>query len=147
MDGLLVIKLKDATPLQIEEQFQMRVERIQSNDVFNLANQLMKDSVENPISIELLCKIYEKPAHNMCAAIRQLRTAHGLEIKNVAPFGTKGMYQLVGFCERDYRPYIKPKKKYKTKAKPKLKPTTYNPLINSVFLLRIPNERRHNRRN
>ncbi len=65
--------------------------------------------------------------------IRNLRTVHGLDIANVSVFGLNGPYQLVGFCERNYRPRIKPTKRYNIKAKGKHKPTTYNPLINSVF--------------
>jgi len=133
MEGLLVIKIKDATPAQIEEQFQMRAERIQSNDVFNLAAQFLNEGIDKPISIELLCAKYNKAAHNMGATIRQLRTAHGLEIKNVAPQGMKGMYQLIGFCERDYRRHVATPKRKKRTIKLFTKPTTMNPLIEQVF--------------
>ncbi len=133
MENLLVIKIKDATPEQIEEQFKIRAERIQSNDVFNLAAQFLSEGINTPISIEVLCEKYSKAAHNMGATIRQLRTAHGLEIKNVAPQGTKGMYQLIGFCERDYRRHVATPKPRKRKSKMFTKPETYNPLITQVF--------------
>lgn len=133
MDGLLVIKLKDATPLEIEEQFQMRIERIQSNVAHKLAVTLMERCNDEPISILEIMDMLGRDQKSCGSIIRNLRTAHGLDIANVSQFGLNGSYQLVGFSERDYRPHIKPTKRYNIKSKGKLKPRTYNPLINSVF--------------
>jgi len=133
MDGLLVIKLKDATPLEIEEQFQMRAERMQSNKVHALAMTLMERCNDEPISIIEIMEMLDSGQKSCGSIIRNLRTSHGLDIANAGKCGLKGSYQLVGFCERNYRPHIKPTKRYNIKAKGKHKPTTYNPLINSVF--------------
>ena len=133
MDGLLVIKLKDATPLEIEEQFQMRLERIQSNVAHKLAVTLMERCNDEPISIAEIMDMLGSDQKACGSIIRNLRTAHGLDIANVSLFGLSGSYQLVGFCERNYRPHIKPTKRYNIKANVKRKPTTYNPLIASVF--------------
>ena len=133
MDGLLIIKLKDATPLEIEEQFQMRVERIQSSAAHKLAVTLMERCNDEPISIIEIMDMLGREQKSCGSIIRNLRTSHGLDIANTGKCGLKGSYQLVGFCERNYRPHIKPTTRYIIKAKSKHKPTTYNPLITSVF--------------
>jgi len=108
MDGLLVIKLKDATPLEIEEQFQMRVEHIYSNDIHKIALELMERCNDEPISIIEIMGMLGRSQRSCGSIVRDLRTVHGLDIENVSAFGLSGSYKLVGFFERNYRPHAKP---------------------------------------
>lgn len=119
MTKIMTIKAKGSTISQLKEQLKLRLPKVKSKAMTDIAWHFMKNGVYRPISIDELAKKYDRKNPSIVALMSQLRNTHGIDIVNVSA----GMYQLVGFTS----------KKQPTKSEMFEKINNEMNLINSVF--------------
>lgn len=100
MNKVICISLNGATKGQINKQFELRVSRIKSEKLREIAEHFLNRGVKRQVDIEEIKSVLECDREKAYSMIAQLPN-HGFEIINHSARGQSGLYQLVGFTYRN----------------------------------------------